>query len=308
MAYKTAARNDNVQEVTDRILAALEKGVAPWLAPWDKGPAGLPHNGHTNRAYHGVNVLLLWLTGFTDARWYTFKQVSEGGYGASHVRKGEKGTKVVFWRFLEKEVKGADGQVVCDDQGDPEKETVPLLRVFTVFNHDQVEWEDGMEPGKVDTVACPDPTLAFEEARAYFEALPVTVTHAGGRACYNKVADTVTLPPMTAFNTEADYWATRAHELIHWTGHKSRCDREFGKRFGDMAYAAEELVAEMGAAFLCASLGVKGNLQHAEYIAHWIEVMKADKYAVFTAARKAQDAVAFLDEAGTASRTTHEAA
>ena len=268
MARKsTGSKTDNVQEVTDRIVAALEAGVNPWKCPWTGGVhGGLPFNGHSGRVYHGVNVLLLWLSGYTDPRWYTYKQVSEGGYGESHVRKGEKGTKITFWTFFKK--------TETDAAGNETETSVPFLRVYTVFNHSQVEWADGKEPGVVETT---DPAAAYEAAEAYFGAVTASVTHAGGRACYSRVTDSITLPPRATFKTEADYWATRAHETVHWTGHADRCDREFGKRFGDMAYAAEELVAEMGSAFLCAALGVEGKLQHEEYVAHWVKTMKADK-------------------------------
>jgi len=264
------------------------------VRPWDAATAsGYPHNGHTGRRYNGINVMLLWLSGHTDPRWYTYKQARE--HGESHVRKGQKGTQIVFWRFIEKDEKDANGQPILDANGKPRKTSIPFLRVFTVFNHTQIEWEEGHEPGSGTTEKI-DPEEAFQGAFEYFERLPVNLTHAGGQACYSSKHDTVTLPPMATFNTAADYWATRAHETVHWTGHKSRCDRQLGNRFGSDAYAAEELIAEMGAAFLCAGLGIPGDLQHASYIDHWVKVLKADKYAIFTAARKAQDAVAYLDE------------
>lgn len=276
---------DHVQDATDRIVAALEAGTAPWVCPWDS-QAGLPRNGHSGRAYSGINVLLLWVTGQRDSRWYTYKQVSEGGYGASHVKRGEKGTKIVFWQFLKK-------TETDEATGDESSRTIPFCRVYTVFNHMQVEWEAGKEPGVV--TAPVDPATEFEAAADYFNSLDAVVIHGGGMAAYNKASDEIYMPPSAAFNSAASYWATRSHETIHWTGHTSRCDRDLKGRFGDESYAAEELVAEMGSAFLCATLGVKGKLQHAEYVGHWIKILRGDKYAIFTAAKKASEAVKFLD-------------
>jgi len=286
--YKPAGpKADHIQETTDKIVAALESGVAPWVCPWDRS-VGFPRNGHSGRQYNGINVVLLWLSGYHDARWYTYKQVSEGGYGASHVKRGEKGTKIVFWQFIKK-------TETDETTGEDTQKVIPFCRAFTVFNHMQIEWEAGKEPGANGGNSPVDPATEFNAAAEYFEAVGASVTHGGGTAAYSKAPDEIYLPPAAAFNSAADYWATRSHETVHWTGHKSRCDRDMTGRFGDEAYAAEELVAEMGSAFLCAFLGVKGKLQHASYLAHWIKILKGDKYAIFTAARKAKEAIVYLD-------------
>lgn len=268
---------DRTQEVTDKIVAALEAGVPPWRCPWDRGKVCFPYNGHTERPYNGINVLLLWASGYADPRWYTYKQAAE--HGQSHVRKGGKGTHVIFWKFLVKEL---------EEDGEKVKKTIPFLRVYTVFNHSQVSWEEGEEPGHVD--------MPVSDVTEFFHALPVSLSHVGGRAAYSPSTDTIALPSPSDFKDLESYWSARAHETIHWTGHPDRLNRNLDGRFGDSSYAMEELVAEMGAAFLCTRFGFQSSLQHAEYINHWVDVMKADKYAVFTAARKAQEAIAYLDD------------
>lgn len=268
-------KRDLYQEVTDRIIEALENGTAPWVKPWKSGQYALPHNGATGRRYSGINVFLLWATQYTDNRWYTFKQArAKNGC----VRKGEKGTGIIFFKPLVKK----------DDDGN--EQVIPLIRGFTVFNHDQIEWENE------ETIEESDIEITFVEAENIVNATDAKIRHGGDRACYNMNTDQISMPELEQFNSEADYWGTMLHELTHWTGHESRKARKFGKRFGDNAYAMEELVAEMGAAYLCAQSGVEGKLQHAEYISSWLKVLKKDKKAVFTAAKQAQQAADFVME------------
>jgi len=146
---------DSYQVITDRIVEALEQGVAPWVCPWDRA-LGLPRNGHSSHLYRGINIMLLWASGQTDPRWYTYKQA--GMHGGSHVRSGEKGTRICFWKFLEKDTNETDGN------GDPVKERIPMLRTFMVFNHTQVEWADGCEPTAI-TGSMTEPEL--DEAADY---------------------------------------------------------------------------------------------------------------------------------------------
>lgn len=283
-----APRRDVVAEVTDRIVAALEAGTAPWVKPWRDGepntPLGMPVNAHSGRPYSGCNILLLWASGYSDPRWMTFKQaLARGGC----VRKGEHGTPIVYWSF-----------VVRDEEDGPKK--IAFAKAFTVFNVEQI---DGLDIGAPPAVEPSTGTVADELA----EHVGARVTRRGSRACYNRGTDAISMPPTKAFRSVAEYEATLLHELTHWTGHPTRADRQFGKRFGDDAYAMEELVAELGAAFLCARLGVEGQLQHASYIDSWIRVLKADKHAVFTAARQASTAMDIL-LANTVEETADEAA
>lgn len=289
MAWKSGPeRRDLYQEVTDKIVAELEKGVAPWVRPWSAGGVGGAwRNGVTNRPYSGINFVLAGLGGWGDARFYTFKQAHDAG---GHVRAGEKGTLMVFF----KPSAGTYTAKERNAQGDEEEVTrrkPPILRHFYVWNRSQIEWQGEQEaqpvPEGVET--SPDQRVAELLARS-----GARVSHGGDKAFYSLGADAITMPPQTAFVDAASYNATLLHELTHWTGHPSRCARVFGARFGDRAYAFEELVAELGAAMLCSISGIDGKLQHAEYIKSWLTVLRADKYAVFTASREAQKAADFV--------------
>lgn len=278
------AKRDVAAEVTARIVEALEAGVAPWAKPW-KGDAGFstgfswPKNAASGRSYNGVNVILLGMAGYADPRWLTFKQAKEMG---GSVKKGEKGTQIAFWNFVEKEQK--DGKI----------KKIPFLRTFTVFNVEQCE---GLDEAKLKAEAPKEKSEAENPgtvADEIAERVGATVRRMGERAGYSPSRDMIVMPACEAFESETAYAATLLHELVHWTGHESRLNRSFGKRFGDAAYAAEELVAELGAAFLAASLGLEGKLQHAEYLGHWVEMLKGDKTAIFTAAKEAQKAMEHL--------------
>lgn len=263
------------QEVTDRIVAALKEGTVPWVKPWTGIPGdGVPVNATTNRAYRGVNVFLLYLTqmakGYETSQWLTFRQAKK--IGAS-VRKGERGTTVVFWKLLKK------------DEGTDEERVIPLLRHFTVFNRDQC---DGMPELEAET-----PRTEFDRhaaAEAMIEATGADIRHGGDRACYSRSDDSIQLPKRDRFHNTESYYSAAFHELVHWTGAPSRLNREKGGRFGDTKYAFEELIAEMGAAFLCAENEISGELQHPAYIESWIEVLENDNNALFSAASKARKA------------------
>jgi len=273
---------DVYQEITDKIIAQLETGVAPWAKPWDAKDAGfgMPRNYATGRAYRGVNVLLLWAAGYPDQRWLTYNQAQAAG---GQVRKGEKGTQVILFKpFAIREAGKPEGE---------NERTIPLIRSFTVFNIAQI---DGL-PAEVPAgpVAEPEPityTLAADLMRQ------ANVGHGGARAYYSPMADVIQMPERVAFESEAAYWGVALHELTHWSGHESRLDR-LGKlsRFGTEAYAREELVAEMGAAFLCAQVGIGYATRHADYIASWLKVLKGDKKAIVQAASLAQAAADFLN-------------
>jgi antirestriction protein ArdC len=269
---------DLYQEVTDKIVAALESGVAPWVRPWRAGKCGgMPHNAITGKAYRGINVPLLWAPARPSAAWMTYKQAQ--GIGAQ-VRKGERGSMIVFYKPF----------TVTDKDNSDKVKTIPLLRSFTVFNVDQIDnvpakYLPALEP--VESVR-PDASIADT-----MMAL-ATVRHGGDRAFYSPSLDYIQLPEFAQFHKQAGYRATSLHELTHWTGHADRCAREYGKRFGDQAYAREELVAEMGAAFLCAHAGIDAQLEHASYIESWLSVLKADKRAILIAASHAQKAADYV--------------
>lgn len=281
MANPNHSKRDVYQEVTDSIIAQLESGTAPWTCPWNKGGAGrLPENFVSRQQYHGINTLLLWCEadqrGYSSNKWLTYKQAQEKG---GQVRKGEKGNLVVFYKTLEKERE--DGEI----------DRIPMMRHYHVFNVDQI---DGIE----DPQAAPEITpRTWSDCHDIEAVVPVQVRHDGARAYYSTSGDYIQMPEKDRFSDAASYYATLLHESTHATGHATRLDRQYGKRFGDSAYAREELVAEMGAAFLCATFGIQGNLQHAEYIDAWLKVLKADKKAVFTAAAAAQRAADYIMQA-----------
>ncbi len=279
---------DMYQEVTDRIVAALENGVAPWVRPWATAETGnaADTNAVSGKPYRGVNVLVLWCAraafGYRDSRWLTFKQALDLG---GNVRKGEKGTQIVFWKI--------NGYETENDAGETETRSAVLARAYTVFN---VEQCDGLQlDASEPTAPAIEPSERVKAAIAYAAATGADIRHGGNSACYMPGVDAIRVPELGAFKSDSHYAATLLHELTHWTGAKERCDRTFGKRFGDDAYAVEELVAELGAAFACAELGIAGQLQHENYLGHWLRVLKADKRALFTAASQARKAVEFMN-------------
>lgn len=288
--HTEAPRADVYTRVTARIIEDLAKGVRPWLKPWSSGntdgriTAPLRHNG---TPYKGVNVLLLWGEamdkGYTFPLWMTYKQAAELG---AQVRKGEHGTLVVYAdRFTRHEQ---------NDKGEDVERSIPFMKGYTVFNVEQVDGLPAHYYSKPEPKGDPLPLL--EAAEAFFTQTGARFRSGGDRAFYATAQDFIQLPPAEAFKDAESYAATKAHELIHWTGHASRCAREFGKRFGDTAYAREELVAELGSAFLCAALGITPEPRddHASYLDHWLKVLKEDKRAIFSAAAHAQRAADYL--------------
>ena len=287
MATTTHIKRDLYAEVTDRIVAELERGAAPWIKPWSATPgANVPCNAATNRPYSGCNVILLWMaanTGYPTPRYLTFKQALELG---GNVRKGEHGTKVYFV----KQLAVADKRETAED-GDTR--LIPMMREYTVFNVAQCENlpERVMTLGKVK-IRNPDERDATIDE--FMTASSATVREGVGEAYYRPGDDFISLPRFEAFKSAATFYATAFHELGHWTGHKSRLDRDLRSRFGERAYAAEELVAELCAAFLCAEFSLDGDLRHAGYIESWIGLLKTDSRAFFTACSKAQAAADYL--------------
>jgi antirestriction protein ArdC len=283
-SQRATMKRDLYAEVSARIIAELETGAPPWVKPWSATPgANTPCNAVTNRSYSGSNVVLLWMAqaaGFRTPRYLTFKQALELG---GHVRKGERGTKIYFVKQLQ----------VGDEDNDAVKRIVPMLRDYTVFNIDQCENlpERIAAPGAVKPRNSDDRSAAIDEFLAYTGA---SIREGSGEAYYLPGADFMSLPRFEAFKSAAHFYSTAFHELGHWSGHKSRLARDLRHRFGERAYAAEELVAELCSAFLCAEFSIDGDLRHAGYIENWIGLLKADTRAFFTACSKAQAAADFL--------------
>lgn len=275
-------KTDIYQQVTDQIISALESGTIPWVKPWEDtaSPLGMPHNRVSKKAYNGINTLLLWCAqyegGFTSDSWLTYKQAQQLG---GNVKKGSKGTKIVFFKPIEKE----------NEKG--EKDSFCVARGYTVFNLDQCE---GIEPiVKPEQPAPVTGSIMLDVALAVGARVDIE----GNRACFIPSADIVKVPHIDQFKSADHFEATLAHELVHWTGHKSRMDRDLSGRFGSEAYAAEELIAEMGSAFISAEMGFcLTELRHASYIESWLKVLKNDKRAIFTAASQAQKACNYIKD------------
>jgi antirestriction protein ArdC len=279
-------KRDLYEAVSARIVAELETGAAPWIKPWSSTPgANMPCNAATNRPYSGCNVVLLWMAqaaGYRTPRFLTFKQALDLG---GHIRKGERGTKVYFVKQLKVSDKDADDDITT--------RIVPLLRDYTVFNVDQCE----NLPERIAAPGAVKPRNSDERSAAIDEFLACTgasIREGSGEAYYLPGADFISLPQLEAFKNAAHFYSTAFHELGHWSGHKSRLARDLRHRFGERAYAAEELVAELCSAFLCAEFSIDGDLRHAGYIQNWIGLLKADSRAFFTACSKAQAAADFL--------------
>ena len=293
-------KRDLYSEVSARILAELETGAAPWVKPWSATPgANVPCNAVTGRPYSGTNVVLLWMTtraaGYASARYLTFNQAKAAG---GHVRKGEKGSTVYFVKRLEFTKR--------DEAGEDEKKSAMLLRAFTVFNVSQCEGlPDAVVNGKGKVVVrnTDERDSLMDE---FIAATGADFREGNGEAFYVPSKDFISMPAFRAFKSAVQFYNVSFHELGHWTGAKVRLDRDLSNRFGDQAYAAEELVAELCAAFLCAEFDLDGELRHAGYIATWIDLLKSDPKAFFTACSKAQAAADFLRSAVLADGVSEE--
>lgn len=289
---------DLYQTVTNKLVTALEAGTAPWVRPWTiSSDNGLPVNGATQRPYSGINVVLLtlegMLRGYDRNSWLTYKQAAALG---AQVRGGEHGTTVVFYKMKEMPDR--------DDPAEERKCVVPLMRSFVVFNASQI---DGL-PAHLTQPAAPPSWDPLDAAERLLAGSGATIHHKGTRAYYHPPLDFIVLPPRTSFPGAPAYYSTGLHELSHWSGAPSRLNRDLSGRFREAAYAAEELIAEISSAFLCASIGIEGQLQHASYISSWLRLLRSDKRAVFTAAAKAQQAATYiLETAGVMPTPTMEA-
>lgn len=288
------ARADIYQRITDSIVSAIEKGAGEWRMPWhSKGDGAapiMPTNLITGRPYRGVNTVVLWASAeanaYGSAVWGTYRQWKEHG---AQVRKGEQASPVVFWKITDRNEEGEEGGDSPDDTRSGRR---LFARGYSVFNAAQVE---GYE-----APALPPPTipLRLQSVDQFFSSLGASIAHGGNRAFYRPADDRIQMPSFEAFCDPVAYYATLAHEVTHWTGHPARCARDLKGLFGDEAYAAEELIAELGAAFLCADLDLASEPRpdHAAYVQSWLKVLRADKRAIFTASAKAQAAADYVHE------------
>jgi len=282
-------KQDVYARVTSQIANAIEAGVSTWRMPWHTSGkfAFSPINVTSKKPYRSINTLCLWAAaqakGYERGEWGTYAQWQERG---AQVRKGERATTVVFWKFAHSSAETQE----AGEEHTASGSRLLFTRGYSVFNAAQV---DGYTPK-------PDADTPIEQriesAEVFFHGINARIVHQGNRAFYSPADDAITLPPFAAFYTAMDYYSTRAHETGHWTAKADRCNRELGKRFGDNAYSIEELVAELSAAFVCAHLGLSSEPRpdHAQYIASWLRVLKADKRAIFTASSKAQQAADYL--------------
>jgi antirestriction protein ArdC len=283
------------QHITDQIVAAIESGVGEFQMPWHRAHGSLmrPVNIASGKRYQGVNVVSLWLAaeakGFSAPLWGTYRQWQAKG---AQVRKGEKSSLIVFYKEHDFERTNAD-------TGETEEARALIARASPVFNVAQVDGYALPEPDDAPPMAVIDPIARADEL---IRASGAIVREGGERAFYAPEPDIICVPDRWRFTgtatmnpTEA-FYTTKLHELTHWSGHKSRLARDFSGRFGSNAYAFEELIAGLGEAYLCADLGVTTAMRpdHAAYVGHWLNVMKADKRAIFTAASQAQSAANYL--------------
>jgi len=295
---KTAAvKVDVYQDITDRIVATLESGTVPWRKPWRSLDGSGPTRLDGGKAYRGINVLLLSIAsfakGYSSTYWGTYKQISERG---GQVRKGEESTQIVFASTFTKKI---------EENGEEVEKRFRMMKYYSVFNVEQADWEDGKMPVKPIIEA--DYVEPIEAAEKIYLGMPhrPEVKHGGDRAFYSPLLDYIGMPPTESFDSTEGYYSTLFHELVHSTGHESRLGREGIEAFagfGSESYSKEELIAEMGAAYLCAEAGIEPRIdQNAAYIASWLKVLKNDKKFVVAAASGASAAADYiLDKEGEA--------
>lgn len=277
---------DIYDNVTNSIIAVLEQGTPPWVRPWQDCGEAVPSNLVTGKPYRGINVIMLYVEAtarsYTDNRWLTYKQAGDIG---ARIRKGEHGTQIVF--YCMREIKDSKTELADTDVADTR--SIPLLKTFTVFNVSQLEF--------VPEKFALRPVLTWqpiEEAEQVLIKTGAVICHGSSRAFYRPSDDIIQLPPSASFSKPEDYYATALHELCHWTGHPRRLNRPLTGRRDIEAYAYEELVAEIGAAFLCAHSGLSTRLEHASYISTWLDALRRDKRLIFVAAGAAQKAADFV--------------
>ncbi len=269
--------------ITHRIIAEMENSRSSGKPLWNGSSSGIPVNFKSKQPYSGINILTLWLSAednqFTSNQWLTYQQARELG---GQVRKGASGALCVYYKAITLQEETIKGEV--------DERTIPWAKSFTLFNLGQID-------GLVDTGVSDRPGFdPIEDAEAILQSSGAKIVVEGARAFYSPSNDEIHLPDRTRFTKAANFYAVALHELVHWTGQDSRLGREFGKRFGDEAYAFEELVADLGSAFLNADLGlIDATLEgHASYLNGWLSVLKRDKKAIFTAASQAAKAHKYI--------------
>ena len=278
-------------EITGKIIRELEAGRAPWVQPWGtasaKAPLAMPKNAATSRRYSGINVLILWGAvierSFAGQSWLTFRQALALG---GHVRKGERGTSIVYAdRFV------PAGERRRASEAGEEAQAIAFLKRFTVFNTDQC---DGLPADIATTAPPPVPGLIEPRVESLIKATGIDFRIGGNRAFYVPTEDYVQVPLPTAYFEPIDWHRTALHELVHASGHPSRLSRDFSGGYGSSKYAFEELIAELGAAFSCAALGIVPTVRHADYIGFWLEVLLEDNRAIVRAASQASKAADYI--------------
>jgi antirestriction protein ArdC len=269
------------EAVTNAVIEELEKGTVPWVKPWT---AVLPHNAVSQQEYHGVNVLLLWQSAFLEQyenpAWLTFRQAKElGGY----VKRDEKATRIVYAARFKKQEENETGEI--------EEKDIPFLKFYFVFNLEQTV---GLPPRLYERYTPRPLSERLRWVQSFLSGLGAKVLHGSAKACYVPALDVIHLPNPQDFEDEAYYCATSLHEHTHWTGAAHRLNRDLSGVFGSKIYAFEEMIAELGAAFLCAFLGIPGRLRHADYLASWLAVLREDKKVIFRVASQATKAAEYL--------------
>ncbi|MGQ0432942.1 MAG: ArdC family protein [Microthrixaceae bacterium] len=280
--------NDLFAEITDQLVADIEAGAGTWRMPWHTlADAGTPLS-IDHRPYRGLNALWLPMVaasqGWTCGVWATYRGWQRHD---AQVRRGEKGTQVVLWKPTTSKTDADD-----NDEGSGQRRRL-LARAYTVFAAEQVDGAEEIIARRAQQLDARDTPERIEAAEAFFAQVGAHVVEGGDRACYQPATDTIHLPSLSQFDEAAHYYGTSAHEHVHWTGHADRVARDLTGRFGSDAYAAEELVAELGAAMWCAQFGISAVTRpdHAAYLAGWLRVLRTDARALVTVSSRAQAAV-----------------
>lgn len=283
-------KRDIAAEVTAIIIDRLEKGMPPWKRPWHTHGTGGPPLRYQGKPYSGVNRLLLWAIGdsmgYRSRYWMTYAQAEALG---GQVRRGQKASPSIYFNSVSRQVENTT-------TGATEQRMIRFMRFYTVFSADQIDGLPAHYYPPTVPDAPPEPSARQAAIDAFFAAVPSDVRRGGSRAYFSPGGDYIQLPLPSAFRSADHEATTSAHEHVHWTGHEARLARAFGKRFGDKAYAFEELVAEIGAGMVCADLGLPNELHdsHASYVHHWLTILRGDKTAIITAAARAEAAYRYL--------------
>ncbi len=282
-------KHDVYERITNQIIAAIENGADKYRMPWHRNSADTfaPVNAASKSFYRGINILSLWAAAeknkYPTGYWATYRQWQDLG---AQVKHGEKAALVVFWKFRDQEQEEAP-------EGEESKSKTSraiLARGYSVFNAAQVDGYTAEAPKDTDI------NERISSADAFFTNLNADIRHGGNRAYYSPAGDYIQMPCFGSFIDSASYFSVLGHECCHWSGSSTRLNRDLKPRFNEEAYAAEELIAELGAAFLCADLGISNEPRpdHASYLNSWLTVLRHDRRAIFTASSKAQQAVDWL--------------